>query len=134
VAATLKQVRDALASNLSSVAGVTVYAHTMINPVPPFLWVRPPDGELYVDFEQAMGQNLFLWTMIVEAACGAANEADAQDAFSNLFSGVKAAIETDKTLGGLGRLKVVGAQNYRASATPEGETLVSQEWVTEIFA
>lgn len=133
--ATFKQVRDGLAANVASV-GVSVYTTRPLQWTPPFLWVRPPDGQEFLTYNEAFGDAWGDWTMIVEAVHGDLDPQIAEANFNTTFwAALKPAIESDPRLGGAAQDVVVdGVQNYLVSPTPEGTTIVGAEWVVEIKA
>lgn len=102
--ATLQQVREGLATNLSSISGCQVSAYLLSNPTPPALEVYPDPTE-GIEYHRAMGNGLATYTMAVRGIVAASTDIGGQKNLDEWLepsgsSSVKAAIEADRTLGG----------------------------------
>jgi hypothetical protein len=131
--ASLTDIRAALAASLGVLEGVQVSPYELSNPTPPVIWVKPDPGE-FVTYHQAMRNGLELWHFIVEAYAGAMFDIGAQmtlDPFvaSSGPTSVKAAIETDLTLGGLVQnLECTNAHGYAAYQRADGTAFHGCRW------
>jgi hypothetical protein len=139
MAATLEQIRAALAAALDGVPGCQVSAYVLANPTPPILMVFPDvsDG---IEYHQAMGNGVERWAMRVQGLVsntldvGSQKKLDLWLAPSGAGS-VKAAIETDKTLGGVVQQAVVrraaGYQEYARQGL--SSTVLAAEWTVDVY-
>lgn len=120
--------RAALATNLSLGANseFQVSAYGLSNPTPPCIQVIGPEE---VAYHGAMQNGHGNWTITVQALVGLASDRGAQELLDRLLessgsASVRAAIETDKTLGGVvDNCIVTGASGYRQYATGQGDVL-----------
>jgi hypothetical protein len=127
-------VREALAANLSTLLGTQVSAKMLANPTPPAAHVFPAETQ----FDRAFGRGQDFQILTVQVLVGTVMDEAAQDQLDAYLAGsgaqsVKAAVESDKTLGGACfDLRVVSATGYRR-ITQEGqpEVLVC-EWSVEV--
>lgn len=100
--ATIAQIREGLASNLSAIADVQVSAYMLASPTPPAIHIIPPA----IEYHQAMQNGLGTVSVTVQLLAalgpdiGAQKKLDLYRAPSGASS-VKAAIEADPTLGGV---------------------------------
>lgn len=93
--------RSGIAANLATISGLRTSAFVPDNPAPPVAVVLPTS----IDFDSAMGRGMDLYRFDVVVIANRASERSAQstlDAYCNPTgsSSIKAAIESDKTLGG----------------------------------
>ena len=129
----LRDIRLALADNLALIPSVNVSAYIQANPVLPVIWVRP-SSEPGIVYHRAMQDGVEDWTMLVQAYVGTNVDRGAQEQLDKLLassgaSSVKAAIESDKTLGGhADNLVVQGCTGYQEYARPDGTTALGAEW------
>jgi hypothetical protein len=136
--ASLTDIRAALAASLGALEGVQVSPYELSNPTPPVIWVKPDPGE-FVTYHQAMRNGLELWHFVVEAYAGAMFDIGAQmtlDPFvvSSGATSVKAAIEADKTLGGIAQdLVCDNAHGYAAYQRVDGTTFHGCRWNVLIY-
>lgn len=136
MAVTLTQIREGLAANLAAIDGCQVSAYMLSNPTPPTVHVYPGD----IDYDLAMHRGLDKWTLTVQAFVGMVSDQGAQvklDAFlaPSGATSVKAAVESDKTLGGLvSDLQVVSCSGYRVYARESGGPVLGAEWTVEVLA
>lgn len=136
MAASLTSVRTGIAANLAALGksqGIQVSAYVLSNPTLPTIWVRPDAAEL-ITYHQAMQNGLEHWHLVVEAFVGTGTDIGAQVKLDGLVastgaSSVKAAIESDKTLGGVAQSLMVGdAHGYAEYARPDGSTVLGAKW------
>ena len=98
---TIQTIREGIAKNLATIPGLRTSAFVPDNPTPPIAVVIPNRVEFDASYQRGMDQ--FTFDVIVIAA--RASERNAQrtlDGYCNSTgsTSIKAAIETDKTLGG----------------------------------
>jgi len=99
--ATLSQLRDGIATNLRTIAGLRAIATVPDNPNPPLAIIYPQNME----FDDAFNGGLATYNFRLLVVVGRVDERTAQnklDAFvsSSGASSIKEAVESDKTLGG----------------------------------
>ena len=133
--ATLSAMRTALASNLATISGLRTAATMPDQPNPPIAIVMPTS----VSYDTAMGRGLDTYEFTVLVIVGRVDERTAQnllDGYCNPSgaTSIKAAIESNRTLGGQANdLRVTEMRNY--SSLPVGEiTYLAAEFVVTVFA
>ena len=133
----IADIRAGLANNLRSIKGVQVSAYILSNPTLPTLWVRPaPEG--FVSYHQSMG-GVEEWRFHVQAYFGISSDIGAQKALDQLLAStgptsVKAAIESDPTLGGIVAQAVVeDCLGYQEYARPDGASAFGAEWRVRVI-
>lgn len=134
--ATLTQIREGLAANLSSIKGCQISAYPLDDPSPPTLQVNGPD---VVEFDLAMRRGLDDWTMVVQGFTGAPEERGKYvtlDKWLEGSTGVKNAIESDITLGGIVHgARVTRIEAYRDFQLPHGgRVLFGALWFIQVFS
>lgn len=117
----MAQVREGLATRLATIDGVQVSAYMLGSPTPPALHIIPPA----IEYHQAMQDGFSEITVTVQAFVSLGSDIASQKRLDELrapsgVSSVKAAIEGDRTLGGVVKDSVV-----RSAAEPEVLTLQS---------
>ena len=134
--ATIAQIREGIATNLATIADVQVSAYMLAQPTPPAIHVLP--GEISYDRASARGLDEVM--MLVQAFVAFSSDIGAQKRLDTMLApsgagSVKAAIESDPTLGGtVSDLHVRSASGYR-SLLVEGRGLVLVvEWTVYIMA
>lgn len=113
--ATVTQVCEGLATNLSTIDGVQVSAWMLSSPTPPAIHVIPPA----IEYHQAMQDGFNELTFTVQAFVALGTDIGTQKRLAQLraptgSSSIKAAIEADRTLGGVVKDLIV-----RSSSEPE---------------
>ncbi len=123
MSATLAEIRAGLATNLAGIGNdLQVSAYMLDNPSPPTIQVM---GLEEIEYDQAMARGLDEITIIVQAFAGTPVDRAAQtllDTWQTGFGGtsVKAAIESDRTLGGIVEdLQVVRSSGDRIYNLPD---------------
>lgn len=134
--ASIKDVREAIAAQLSTLKGFQVSAYVLANPTPPHLWVRL--GGEGIEFHRAMKQGLTSWDFVVQAFVGSAGgDIGAQQLLDDLLGGsrdLQALLESDRTLGGVCQdLIVTTCTGYREYATVAGTTLIGADWNLTVY-
>jgi hypothetical protein len=119
--ATVSGIRGGIATNLSTISGLRVSATMLDAPRPPVAMVYPDSIEF--DLNANRGADTFLF--IVSVLVGRADDRAAQNRLDSFVAGplsVKAAIESDRTLGGAAdTCRVTSMRNYQQVAV--GETV-----------
>jgi len=112
--ASISQIRDGIATNLSTISGLRTTSTVPDNPQPPVAIIQPNSIEYDRAFQNGLDQYSFTVTVIV----GRASERTAQNLIdlycaSTGVSSVKLAIESNRTLSGVIQdLRVVAMRNY----------------------
>lgn len=131
---TIQTIRQGIATNLATISGLRTSAFVPDNPTPPIAIVVPER----VDFDTAMHRGLDTYAFKVLVIAQRASERSAQntlDAFCNPTgaTSVKAAIESDRTLGGAcADCRVVSLADYGELAVGETAYLAATFSVTVI--
>lgn len=120
--ATIAQIREGIADNLATIAGLRTTDTVPDNPQPPVAIVSPSSIQYDLSFQRGLDLHNFVVMIIV----GRASERNAQRTLDLFCAGtgassVKAAIESNRTLTGLVQdLRVTSMRNY--GSTVIGET------------
>jgi len=131
----IADLREGIATNLSSISGLRTSWYVPDDPKPPIAVVLPDS----VRFDAAFRRGLDEYTFFVFVIVGRVNERTAQsliDTYCNPSgeSSIKAAIESDPTLGGAASdLRVTELRNYTAQTIAE-VTYLTAEWVVSVYA
>jgi len=101
-ATTVTQIKDGLQARLATISGLRAYAQQPDNVNAPFAWPMLES----ITYNGAMGGGLVIHTFTVSVVVGRAAERSAQTALDGYLSyeggaSVRAAIEADRTLGGV---------------------------------
>lgn len=130
-------VRAAMVSALNAgvTANVQINAYALASPTPPGLQIIPPA----VNYDLAMNRGLDEWTFVVQGFVAFTTDIGAQkllDTLCNPGAGsVKAALETDRTLGGaVQSLRVTNQSPGRMVEQAGGSPLLMVEWQVQILA
>lgn len=135
-APTLRELREELAENLSTIDGVQVSAWLLANPTPPAIEVAVDE----VNYDHSMGRGSDEWFFVVRAYVGAATDRAAQIKLDTLLApsgsgSVKTALEATPTLDGKCEdLHVVSASGYRIFQRAGGPELLGCEWRVRVIA
>ena len=137
--ASLAQIRQGLAANLAVLDGIQVSAYVLGNPTLPTVWVRPATAE-GIEYHRAFANGLENWTFTVQAFFASGiSDIGAQQKLDELLAStgatsVKAALETDKTLGGLVKdLIVQTCTGYLEYGRPDGTTALGCDWTVVVY-
>lgn len=132
----LSDIREGLRVRLDTVPDVQASAYRISNYTAPVLMVMGPED---IEYHQAMQNGHDQWMLVVMAFAGLVSEEGAQRTLDKFIpatgtSSVKAAIEADKTLGGLGlRVIVESCTGYREYQVG-GQAVLGAEWRVRIEA
>lgn len=133
MSASIQQIRAGIAANLATIQGVQVSAYTLPNPTPPTVWVFPDE----TDYHEASQNGLAFAKMAVRALVGTIADQGAQILMDQMLDpagakSVKAAIESDRTLGGLVSDLVVERHNgYQLMKNPVAPDTAPQYLVAQ---
>lgn len=134
--ASLTDIREALAANLASITGLQQSAYLLSNPTPPAAEVQPSE----IDYDAAFQRGMDEWTLIVRVFVGVSSDIGAQKRLDGMIassgaSSIKAAVESDRTLGGaVDDLRVTRCTGYRVFAREGGAGVLGAEWEVQVIA
>lgn len=118
---TVSGIRQGIATNLATISNLRVSPTMLDSPRPPIAMVYPST----IDFDLNANRGADTYTFIVYVLVGRADDRTAQNRLDGFVSGpssVKAAIESDRTLGGAAdTCRVTGMSNYQQVSI--GETV-----------
>lgn len=132
----LSVIREGLAANLAALKGVQVSAYMLANPTPPACHVVP--GE--TNYDTAMGRGADQWILRIQAFVAHSGDIGSQKLLDRMLASsgaqsVKAAVESDKTLGGMvDDLRVRRTGGYQTYIREGAPNVLGAEWEVEIIA
>ncbi len=132
---TFKQIRTGIAENMRSIKGLQVLDYVSSQPVPPSADVRRGP----VEYDQAMADGLHRPTMLVRVYVANVTDQGSQSLLDSYLDpdgdqSVKAAIESDRTLGGVvADLHVTGASGAQQFALENQPVMLGSEWTVEVW-
>jgi hypothetical protein len=112
--ASIAEIRDGIAQNLSTITGLRTTTTIPDNPQPPVAVIQPSS----INYDRAFARGLDEYNFVVTVIVGRASERQAQRALDLYCGGtgassVKTAIESNRTLTGLIQdLRVTAMRNY----------------------
>lgn len=130
--ATLTQIRQEIANNVTDITGLSMQPRVLSNPTPPCGDVRRGPFE----YDQAMALGLHRETILVRVFMPGVTDAaqDMLDEYTDPAGGIKAAIESDGTLGGLvDDLRVTGCTGDTPYTFDGQGPLLGSEWTVEVW-
>jgi len=133
--ASITTMRQAIATNLSSISGLRTAALIPEDPKPPIAVVTFDN----VNYDTSMGRGLDEYTFRVIVVVGRVNTRGAEQNLDAFMSGsgassVKAAIESDRSLGGEANdLRVTTGTNLREVVVSEA-TYLATDFVVTVYA
>ena len=132
---TVTAIREAMAVNLGTIPNVQISAYMLVSPVPPVIHVFPAG----VEYDRGMHRGLDILTFTVEVFVAMGLDVGAQMRVDRMLSpsgteSVKAALEADRTLGGIvSDLWVERVSGYRLVELPEMEQkALSADWLVRV--
>lgn len=135
--ATGSEIREGIAANLNAITGCQVSAWRLDNPTPPTLHVL---GRQSVSYDQTYGRGTDSVIYLVQGLIAKGVDPIGAQRTLDLWTlgsgdqSVKAAIESDKTLGGVvDSLRVTSYEGDREYTLPNGTELFGGEWAVEII-
>lgn len=142
--ATLDQIREGLATNLSTIKGCQVSAWMLDNPSPPGLYVVGPD---VIEYDLTNHRGLDMWTIVIQGLTSASDDVGRHRKLDPWLApdgatSVKAAIEADQTLDGnlagvVGGVRVTRVEAYRdyeiRTAGQSQRLMFGAAWFVTVF-
>jgi|ERR1044071_7280091 hypothetical protein len=133
----MQALREALAANLSSIKNVQVSAYMLVNPTPPAIHVIPGPTQYHL----TMGKSSMdeWWEFTIQAFVAATNDIGSQKLLDSMLASdgdrsVKAAIESDTTLGGACDDLIVTQRTGYQIFVPDGRgTVLGAEWTVRVL-
>jgi hypothetical protein len=132
--AAIAEIRDGIATNLNTIAGLRTTETVPDNPQPPVAIIQPAS----IDYDRAMQRGLDQYNFVVTVIVGRASERQAQRLLDLYCAGtgsssVKLAIESNRTLSGtIQDLRVVSMRNY-GSITVGEQTYLAAEFDLVVY-
>lgn len=129
-------IREGLAANLRAIQGFDVSAYLKSNPNPPAIHLYPDE----VTYDAAMNRGLDDLYFIVQAFVATSLDQDAQQKLDLMLAksgatSIKAAIESDRTLGGVvSDTHVVNSDTYTTYERGDGSILLGANWRVRVLA
>jgi len=127
-------IRTAMALALEAVGELDVNAYVKAQPVPPGIQILPPEIEHDATFGGVHG--VTMWVFTVQGYVGIVDEIAPQQLLDDLIrpGGVKAALEADRTLGGLvASLRVESNGPPRQVESSAGFPMLLVEWRVSMY-
>ena len=130
---TVTQIRSGLAANLATVTGAQILSYQLANPTTPSIAIFPAGTQ----YNQAFNRGIDQWTFTVQAIVSIAVDQNGQQQLDAYLAptgatSIRAAIESDRTLGGVAlNLVVESASGY----TLFGDTppVLGAEWTVQVW-
>ncbi len=137
--ATLAQIREGLRATLATTfaSSAQVSGYQIDNPDVPTIQVMGPDA---VDYDTAMRRGLDTWTIVIQAFSGSPEQRAAQTVLDQWLApsgatSIKAAVESDITLGGIvAGARVVRSSGYRIYELPNRGRTLGAEFFVDVKA
>lgn len=132
----ISQIRAALAQNMAAVPGLRVSSYIPDNPNPPIAVVSPPS----IKYEQSFGRGLNQYDFQIVLLATRADERTGQDLIDGYCeptgsTSVRAAIESDRTLGGLvDDLHVTDMTGVSPTTLADGQVYLTATWVVQVYS
>ena len=129
-------IRQGLATNLATISGLRTSYYITDNPTPPIAIVAPPS----IKYDQSFGRGLDEYNFQVIVLVTRADERIGQDLIDSYCApvgagSIKAAIESDRTLGGLvADLRVTDMTGVSPTTLADGQVYLSATWAVMVFA
>ncbi len=131
---TITDFRTAIAANIGTISGLRTYADIPDNPAMPCAVVQLRD----VEYDRAMQRGLTEYEFVVTVIFGRIATSQAQRSMDQLIStgdrSLKAAIESDRTLGGKAFDTVVTEMTNVQSVTIGDITYLSADFAVTVYA
>lgn len=135
MALVLKNIREGIAANLSAIPDLQVSAYMLSNPTPPGAHVLPDTAT----YDLAMRGGLHELAMLVQVFVATTTDIGAQVTLDQYLAAagalsVKAAVESDRTLGGAVADTHVQGFTYRQYPRAEGDPLLGADFNVQVYA
>ncbi len=130
---TVGDIRDGIAANLATITNTQILSYQLSNPTTPSISIFPAG----TDYNQAFNRGLDRWVFTVQAIVSVVSDENGQQQLDAYLAptgstSIRAAIESDRTLGGAAQNCVVtNASGY----TLFGDTppVLGAEWTVEVW-
>jgi hypothetical protein len=128
--ADLADIRAGMKANLSAIPNLQIAAYVLSNPTPPAAEIEPGP----IKYDLTYGRGTDEWALTVRVFVAGAADIGAQVRLDRMLSSagpesVKAALESDKTLGGaVDTIRVTDCSGYRLYARENGAAVLGAEW------
>jgi hypothetical protein len=137
--ATLAQIREGLRVKLAAAFAATaqVSGYQLDDPAIPTIQVMGPDA---VEYDELMSRGLDRWTIVIQAFAGSWEQRAAQEVLDQWLAptgstSVKAAVESDITLGGIvASARVARSSGYRVYDLPNRGRTLGAEFFVDVVA
>lgn len=132
----LEDIRTGLATNLAGVTGLAESPYLLSNPTPPACEIQPGP----IEYDQAFRRGLDRWTLTVRVFVGPSSDIGAQKRLDTMLApagtdSIKAALESDRTLGGMvDDLQVTRCEGYRVFVREGAPSVLGAEWTVVVLA
>ena len=132
---TVSQIKTGLAANLATVSGLRAYAYQPDNVNTPFAWPLLDS----IQYNGAMGGGLITHKFTVSVVVGRSAERTAQTLLDGYLSykgatSIRAAIESDRTLGGIVQDLIVESANNISTLEANDATYLAIDFVVTVYA
>lgn len=137
--ATLNEIVVALGAAIADIGGIQSKGYMLANPTPPYAQVLVGGDAGDLEYDHAMGGGLDWCPCTVQVFSGAPTDQTAQIKLLEYIDptgprSVKAALEADKTLGGLVQdLRVTRCTGYRQYAAPEKPPMLGATFYVDVL-
>lgn len=128
--------RQGIAANLATISGLRVSYYILDNPSPPVAIVAPPT----IKYDQSFGRGLDEYSFQVIVLVTRADERIGQELIDSYCApagagSIKAAIESDRTLGGLvADLRVTDMTGVSPTTFADGQVYLTATWAVTVYA
>lgn len=132
----LEEIREGLAANLADIPRLQESAYLLSDPTPPCAEIEPGA----IDYDAAFHRGMDIYTLTVRVQVGISTDKGSQKTLDRMLApsgaySIKAAIESDATLGGAcDDLHVKSCSGYRVYARDGNRAQLGAEWTVEVFA
>jgi hypothetical protein len=132
---TVTQIKEGLQARLATISGLRTYAQQPDNVNAPFAWPMLES----ITYNGAMGGGLIIHTFTVSVVVGRASERTAQNALDGYLSyegatSVRAAIEGDRTLGGVVQNLIVESASNISTLDANDTTYLMVDFRVVVYA
>ena len=133
--ATFKQIREGIATNLQGISGLQQSAYVLAEPTLPAAQVAPME----IEYDKAFQRGLDALEFKVMVLVGSVSDIGAQKNLDPFLDpsgskSIKAAVESDDTLGGLVEsVRVVRCSGYRLYERAGQAPALGAEWTVEVW-
>lgn len=140
--ASITDIRAALADAIGALGNIQASPYILANPTPPSAFVYPCGEAGDIEYDQAMHRGFDIVPFTVEVYTGSPHDIAAQvnlDEYLEPSGGrsIKAALEADKTLGGIvDDLRVTRCRGYRAVVMPhrgQVDPILAGTWLVDVW-